>query len=187
MTKPVLVAYATKHGSTEQVAAAVATRLRAAGLDVDLRHASTVRTLEPYRGVVLGAPIYTGRWHRDAVAFLKRHRNELTQIPVAVFALGPRSLDPADISESKSQLLIALAKVPSVRPYPVAVFGGVVDPAKLSFPFSRMRASDARDWDAIDGFGDHCARAYDAATAPSDPARARSEQARHGSTTAASA
>jgi hypothetical protein len=31
----------------------------------------------------------------------------------------------------------------------MAVFGGVVDPTKLHFPFSRMPQSDARDWDAI--------------------------------------
>jgi menaquinone-dependent protoporphyrinogen oxidase len=159
--EPVLVAYATKHGSTEQVAAAVAARLRAARLEVDLRHVQAVPELGRYRGVVLGAPIYMGKWHGEALAFLKRHRNELAQIPVAVFALGPRSLDPAEVAESKSHLLTALAKVPAVRPYPLAVFGGVIDPTKLSFPFSRLRASDARDWDAIDAFGDHCARAYD--------------------------
>jgi hypothetical protein len=31
----------------------------------------------------------------------------------------------------------------------VAVFGGAIDPARLRFPFNRMPASDARDWDAI--------------------------------------
>ena len=159
--KPVLVAYATKHGSTEQVAVAVAARLRAAGLDVELRHVQTVHELDRYRGVVVGAPIYTGRWHRDAVSFLKRHRDGLTQMPLAVFALGPRSLEPADVADSKRQLLTALAKVPALQPYPIAVFGGVVDPTKLSFPFSHMPASDARDWDAVDAYGDHCARAYD--------------------------
>jgi menaquinone-dependent protoporphyrinogen oxidase len=173
--KPVLVAYATKHGSTEQVAVAVAARLRAGQLDVEVRHAQTVHELGAYRGVVLGAPIYMGKWHRDAVAFLRRHRNELTQVPVAVFALGPRSLEPADVAESKSQLLTALAKVPAVRPYPLAVFGGVIDPAKLSFPFSRMPASDARDWDAVDAFGDQCARAYDYGKAAVDSRDLRNE------------
>jgi menaquinone-dependent protoporphyrinogen oxidase len=155
--EPVLVAYATKHGSTQQVAVAVAARLRAAGLDVDLRQAQTVREVAGYRGVIVGAPVYTGRWHGDALAFLKRHANELRQVPVAVFALGPRSLEPADVAESKAQLLAALAKVPSVRPWPIAVFGGVIDPAKLRFPFNRMPASDARDWTAIAVWADEVA------------------------------
>jgi hypothetical protein len=31
----------------------------------------------------------------------------------------------------------------------VAIFGGVVDPSKLHFPFSHLPQTDARDWDAI--------------------------------------
>jgi Flavodoxin domain len=31
----------------------------------------------------------------------------------------------------------------------VAIFGDVVDPAKLGFAFKRLSAPDARDWDAI--------------------------------------
>ena len=36
----------------------------------------------------------------------------------------------------------------------MAIFGGVVDPAKLHFPFSHMDATDARDWDAIHTWAD---------------------------------
>jgi menaquinone-dependent protoporphyrinogen oxidase len=41
---------------------------------------------EPVAGyglAVLGAPLYSGRWHRDAHRFLKRHRQELAGVPVA--------------------------------------------------------------------------------------------------------
>jgi menaquinone-dependent protoporphyrinogen oxidase len=158
--KPILVAYATKHGSTEQVAASVAARLRSDGLDVELRRAETVRDLEPYAGVVLGAPLYTGRWLRPAIRFLKRHRRRLSELPLAVFALGPRTLDPADTASSRAQLSSSLAKVPELQPYELAIFGGVIDPRKLTFPLSRMQQSDARDWDAIDLFARECGRPY---------------------------
>ena len=36
-----------------------------------------------------------------------------------------------------------------VEPVSVAIFGGAVDPARLRFPFRRMPATDARDWEAI--------------------------------------
>ena len=39
----------------------------------------------------------------------------------------------------------------------VAIFGGVVDPRKLSFPFNHMPASDARDWEAIHAWTDEVA------------------------------
>jgi hypothetical protein len=47
---------------------------------------------------------------------------------------------------------IRRSEVPAVEPAPIAIFGGVVDPSKLRFPFKHMPASDARDWQAIAGF-----------------------------------
>jgi len=85
----ILVAFATKNGSTEEVAAAIAGSLRDSGCDVDLRRAREVT--KPVAGwdlVVLGAPIYSGRWHRDAHRFLKRHRNEFGRVPVGRVARG---------------------------------------------------------------------------------------------------
>ena len=154
VTLPLLVAYASKHGSTQEVPEAIARRLGESGLEVELRCAADVADLTPYDGVVLGGALYFGRWHRDAVRFLAKHRLELAERPPAVFALGPKTADAQGLAESRAQLDKALAKVPEVEPRSVAVFGGVVDPAKLRFPLSRLPASDARDWDAIDEWVD---------------------------------
>ena len=98
---------------------------------------------------MLGGALYMGRWHADARDFLRRHRRLLAALRLAVFAMGPRTLAESDVEESHEQLDNALAMVPELEPVSVAIFGGVVDPAKLRFPFNRMPASDARDWDAI--------------------------------------
>jgi menaquinone-dependent protoporphyrinogen oxidase len=156
----VLVAYASKRGSTQEVAEAVAATLREHGLSVDLQPASAVRTLAPYEGVVLGGALYTGRWHSDARAFLQQHRHVLTTKPVAVFAMGPRTLDDHEVAASRIQLDKALAKTPRVTPTSVAIFGGVVDPAQLRFPFNRIPASDARDWDAIESWAAEVAASF---------------------------
>lgn len=161
MTAPVLVAYATKHGSTREVATVVAARFRDQGIEVELQDASDVRDLTGYSGIVLGGALYAGRLHRDAQAFLSRHRAALAVLPVAVFALGPKTLEPADLASARAQLAKALGRTPDVHPHEVAVFGGVIDPKTLPFPFNRMRASDARDWDEIDVFAFRCAEAYD--------------------------
>lgn len=150
MTSSILIAYATKHGSTREVAEAVAATLHAQGLDVETLPAAQVDDPSRYDAVVLGGSLYTGRWHPDAVDFLKRHRPALETTPCAVFALGPRTEAAAEVAESRGQLDRALAKVPSVVPASVAVFGGAVDPRKLRFPFNRMSASDARDWEEIE-------------------------------------
>jgi menaquinone-dependent protoporphyrinogen oxidase len=144
-----LVAYATKHGSTEEVAESIAEALAASGHEVDVRAAADVRDLGGYDGVILGGALYMGRWHGDAVGFLERHRRALATIPVAVFAMGPQTLADADVAGARAQLDRALAKVTDVTPSAVAIFGGVIDPTTLRFPLSRMHASDARDWEAI--------------------------------------
>jgi menaquinone-dependent protoporphyrinogen oxidase len=149
MATDVLVAFATKHGSTQEVAEAVVEELQEQGLEVELRALDEVRDLEGYRSVVLGAPLYMGRWHQDARRFLKRHRRVLEELPFAVFALGPLKNTEAEIRSSLEQLDKALAAVPELRPATVKVFGGVVDPTQLRFPFNHMPSGDARDWDAI--------------------------------------
>ena len=101
----ILVAFATKAGSTEEVAAAIADALRKSGNIVDLRRARDVREPASRWGcIVLGAPIYSGRWHRDAHRFLKRHRGELERVPVAIFGMGPRSPEEEAWQRSRSQL-----------------------------------------------------------------------------------
>jgi menaquinone-dependent protoporphyrinogen oxidase len=54
----VLVAYASKHGSTAEIANAVAEALCAAGLRADCLEAVDVRGLESYDAVVLGSAVY---------------------------------------------------------------------------------------------------------------------------------
>jgi menaquinone-dependent protoporphyrinogen oxidase len=145
----ILVAYASKLGSTREVAEVIAGVLSAQGHDVVLSHVTDVHDLDSYGGVVVGGSIYVGQWHPDALEFLELNSGRLAERPLAVFAMGPRSLTDAAVAQSRAQLDSSLAKVPEVKPAIVAIFGGVVDPIKLSCPFNRLPASDARDWTAI--------------------------------------
>jgi menaquinone-dependent protoporphyrinogen oxidase len=149
MTTDVLIAYASKHGSTEQVARRIAEVVRAHGLTTKVEQAAAVTELDGVRAVVLGGSIYMGRWHRDANSFLQRHADALDEIPFAVFALGPGKNTEHDFEQSRHQLEHALAKEPELEPRAVAVFGGKIDPEHLRFPFNRMHAIDIRDWPTI--------------------------------------
>jgi menaquinone-dependent protoporphyrinogen oxidase len=155
MPTSVLVAYATRYGSTQEVAGAVAERLHESGLEADIQPLRKVRALEGYHAVVLGAPLFMFHWHKDALAFLSRHREALTRRPVAIFALGPFHDDEKEWQEVRSQLDKELAKFPWLSPVAQEVFGGKFDPAKLRFPLNllpalkKMPQSDIRDWAAI--------------------------------------
>lgn len=155
MSSLILVGYATRYGSTQEVAETVATTLRECGLEVDVQPLRKVATLAKYSGVVLGAPLFMFHWHKDAHGFLSRHRRDLLERSVAVFVLGPVH-DPHDEKEweaSRSQLDQELAKHPWFKPIALEMFGGKYDPAKLGFLLSKMAgkepASDIRDWTAI--------------------------------------
>ena len=155
MSTSVLVGYATRYGSTQEVAEAVAATLRECGLEVDLQPLQEVRSLAGYDAAVVGASLYMYRWHKDARRFLSRHRQALTERPVAVFALGPTH-DPHDEEEwrdSRAQLDKALTKFPWLTPVALELFGGKYDPARLRFPINLLAgkepATDIRDWTAI--------------------------------------
>jgi menaquinone-dependent protoporphyrinogen oxidase len=150
-----LVAYGSKHGSTREVATAIAADLRAAGHDVDLLSAGAAAVAGPtgYDSVVLGGSLYLGRWHPDSCTFVRRHHDALVHLPLAVFALGPRTLEAKAVADSRRQLDAALARL-DVEPQLVTIFGGVIEPEKLHFPFSRIQRIDARDWRAIDAWSE---------------------------------
>jgi menaquinone-dependent protoporphyrinogen oxidase len=155
MPVKVLVAYASRYGSTQEVADAVAAELAERGLEVDVRRAKEVRGLDGYDGVVLGAPLVMHHWHKDAVRFLWRHREALLGLPGAVFALGPvkEPRDEQEWQDSRAQLDDELAKTAWFEPVAVEILGGKFDPSLLRFPLNKFAgsapASDIRDWDAI--------------------------------------
>ena len=111
-TNSVLLAYATRFGSTQEVAETVAASLREAGLKVDLRLMRQVESLDQYEVVVLGAALYNAKWHADAHQFLAQHQEALRQRPVAIFTLGPLSNSAAAMRNSRRQLDRELVKYP---------------------------------------------------------------------------
>jgi menaquinone-dependent protoporphyrinogen oxidase len=169
MASTVLIAYATKHDSTHQVAEFLATILRQSGLVVDVRAAADVEDVMPYEGVVLGGALYMGRWHRDARRMLREHRAGLHDRPLFVFAMGPVALDEESVASARRQLEHALSRVPDVHPADVAIFGGVVHPDELGFPLNRMAESDARDPAAITAWAGEIARTLTARELPAAP------------------
>jgi menaquinone-dependent protoporphyrinogen oxidase len=157
METKVLVAYASSYGSTQEIAEVISKTLRSQGLAVDLQPIRKVRTLEGYSAVVLGAPLYMFRLHKEALRFLSQHREILADhLPLAIFAGGPFGQgDGNEWQEVRAKLDLELAKFPWLTPVSVEIVGGKFDPAKLRFPYNlipalkKMPASDLRDWVAI--------------------------------------
>ncbi|MTE14272.1 flavodoxin domain-containing protein [Nocardia aurantiaca] len=178
----ILVAYATRYGATREIADHLATTLRESGLEVDCRAMRELRTIDDYRGIILGAPFYYGRWPRPARRFLNRFGPVLAQRDIALFAIG--QIDPSQSeSDTRSQLDRLLDRYAWLAPFSVALFGGRWNPAALrgldrwmlklpGSPLHVLPASDLRNWDAISGWATDVAAALNARTAQPYPSTA---------------
>lgn len=164
----VLVAYASKRGSTAEIAEAVAAALAESGLEVDCDEAAGVKSLEPYDAVVLGSAVYIKRWRGDSRRFLRRHRRALAKLPFWVFSSGPVG-DPAEDRPEWTEppKIVAAAERLGARGH--VVFGGRL-PADPKGKIERAMVigvpaefRDRRDWDEIRAWAKTVARELSAA------------------------
>jgi menaquinone-dependent protoporphyrinogen oxidase len=148
----VLVAYASKHGSTEEIAEAIAARLRDEGLESDCRDAGDVETLDGYGAVVLGSAVYMKRWRREAKRFLHRHRGALGELPLWVFSSG--YVGEGERSPEWEEPASVVATVEELGARAHVVFGGRVPQdgglmAKAMAKNTPPESADRRDWEQI--------------------------------------
>ncbi len=159
MDTQILVAYATKHGATAEIAEKVGQVLRQAGLRTDVLPAQRVDDLAPYKAVILGSAIYMGQWRKEAATFLRTNEKALTERPVWLFSSGPTGEgDPIQLLKGwrlpKAQQPVA----DRIHPRDIAVFGGALNPNKMNliekWMIKNVKASlgDFRNWDAIDAW-----------------------------------
>lgn len=185
----ILVAYASRHGSTRAIAERIADRLRAAGLEAEARSAADVRDASAYGAFVIGSAAYMFHWLKEATSFVRRHQSVLVTRPVWLFSSGPLGTDAVD--EQGRDVLVATVpkEFPElralVRPRGDRVFFGAWDagarPATLSeqlvlrMPAARksLPAGDFRDWPAIDAWADSIAAELGATGVTADTAEAR--------------
>jgi menaquinone-dependent protoporphyrinogen oxidase len=153
----VLIAYATRCGSTGGVAEAIGETLRRAGAPVDVRLIGDVNDLGPYRSVVVGSAVRMGRWLPEAVDFVEKHRDRLGRVPTAYFVVCASMKE--DTPENRGKVFAYLDPVrkgaPQIHTANTGLFAGAVDFSKLSFIYrSALKAKgstegDFRNWGAI--------------------------------------
>ena len=154
MVEKTLIAYASKCGSTGEVAKAIAKVLCDQGVDVDVRLAKEVTSLDAYNRVIIGSAVRMGRWLPDATNFVKAQQARLAQLPTAIFSV--HGLNLGDDEESRQARATYTAPVRQlITPHAEAFFAGKMELARLSF-LARMiskvmkaQDQDLRDWDAI--------------------------------------
>jgi menaquinone-dependent protoporphyrinogen oxidase len=153
----VLVAYASKYGSTKGVADLIVAALRDDGIGAELLRTDSADSVASYDAVVLGSPLFNQRWLPEADEFVRRNLNALAQRPVWLFSVG-------SFGDSKRIIGRLMRREPrniralqdAVQPRDYRVFAGVID--RRRWPaYSRLlyhafggRLGDNRDWRDIE-------------------------------------
>ncbi len=154
MPKKVLVAYATRAGSTAEIARLIGETLAAHGAAVDVLPLKSVTGLADYQAVVIGSAIRFGGWLPEAVKFVEQNREVLGQRPLAIFAAHILNMEGDETSRQNRHLYLEPVRK-LVTPRAEALFAGVGDPTKVSFVerqlYKVVKApqGDFRSWQAI--------------------------------------
>ena len=159
----VLVAYASKHGATKEMAERISESLRSAGLQADARAVGEVGDLGAYEGFVVGSAAHKGHWMKDAGAVVRGQQHLLAQRPVWLFTSGPLGTEATNAKGEDLRVAAEPKELPelkeAIHPREHRVFFGALDPGELSFTERSLRKlpparailpeGDFRDWDEI--------------------------------------
>ena len=149
-TKPILVTYATRYGSTEEVAETIASTLREAGLEVELQPMRAVKSAGfLWRCCAGSGDLRRALAPRGAPIPVTTSGSPQSVCPVAIFTLGPVNTSAGAMKNSHRQLDKELARYPWLKLVALEIFVGKYDPSKLGFFEKLLPASDHRNWEAI--------------------------------------
>lgn len=162
MSDRILVAYTTAAGSTGEVAEAIGQEISNWNGAADVVRTKDVTDLSPYRAVVVGSGIRAGKVYKDTLAFLERHQDTLSEMPVAYFVVCLTMQEDTEENRCEVETYVdqMRQKAPRVQPVDVGLFAGRLDHQTISLPMrlilKAMKAEegDYRDWDKIQAWVD---------------------------------
>lgn len=148
----VLVAAASRHGATAEIADAIGRTLAQCEVEAVVARAEDVRGVAAHRAVVLGSAVYMGSWLEPARRLVEEHGAELAARPTWLFSSGPVGSPPRPAPDEAVRIDEIAARA-GAREH--RVFPGRIDRSLLGFAeravLAAVRAADGdyRDWDEI--------------------------------------
>ncbi len=152
----VLVAVASQHGATREIADMIGATIAGRGIKTDICEVEDVATLEGYDAFVVGSAVYMGGWIKSARAFVLQHAEELAARPTWLFSSGPVGDPPRPDSGTAVKIDDLVA---SVHAREHRVFSGRLEMGRLGLVQRTVARAvhvaegDYRDWDEIEEWG----------------------------------
>jgi menaquinone-dependent protoporphyrinogen oxidase len=149
----ILVAAASRYGSTLEIAARIGQVLNEGAHHVDVAPVEEITDLVGYDAVVVGSAVYAGRWIRPAREFVDGHAEILSARPLWLFSSGPVGDPPMPEGD------VAPDPVPDLAPLGARdhhIFAGKLDRSRLHLGDRAVAAAlrapegDFRDWEEIE-------------------------------------
>jgi menaquinone-dependent protoporphyrinogen oxidase len=157
----ILVAYASKHGSTQGIAERIAEKLRQLGIQAEARPVEEVSDPGSYQALVIGSAIYYGSWLKEATEWVRRNWAVEASLPMWLFSSG---LLGTEVQDTEPQPKEMAEFREAIAPRDQRIFFGALDSSRLSFAERMMvkavraPAGDFRDWQAIEDWAASIAR-----------------------------
>lgn len=154
MAGRVLVCYATRYGSTADIAREIGEELKNSGFLVDVNNILEIEDIGPYDAIVIGSPLYMGKWLVEARDFVQRFKHLLNQRTVFVFTAGYSLKDLVRENIKSAEEALDTIRL-DINPSDAAFFAGMVNPDIMSVQdaaitrMGRVDAGDFRDWSKI--------------------------------------
>tara|TARA_A100001037_G_scaffold46277_1_gene37607 strand:+ start:1446 stop:1952 length:507 start_codon:yes stop_codon:yes gene_type:complete len=156
----VLVAFATRFGSTREIASAIARELNTAGFDAIATEATSSIDATNYDALVIGSPIYGRKWLATAGLFATINSERISGRPVALFSVGTLGVkNQAAAKQEHEDFVGDLREVaPKLNVVSDDVFNGYFERANLPWylrlidRFAPTPEGDHRDWQAIESW-----------------------------------
>lgn len=160
MSNRILVTYASRTGSTAEVAEAIGRTLSDGGAQVDVIPMQDVKDLSLYQAVVAGSAIRGSKWLPEAMQFVQTHRSVLAQKRTAMFTVCI-AMAMKNAANYRSGLMNWMVPARTlVKPLREGLFAGRLDFSKipwnkdgillrLSVVLGIFPRGDHRDWNAI--------------------------------------
>lgn len=153
----VLVAYATRFGSTREIAAAIVHELNSAGLDAQAAEASSALSPDEYDAFVIGSPLYGGKWMGIAGMFAAITSDRIDGKPVALFSIGTLRVvnEEAGNTEHREFMASLIEVAPNLNVVSDVLFNGYFERDNLPWylrivdRFAPTPQGDHRDWSVI--------------------------------------
>jgi menaquinone-dependent protoporphyrinogen oxidase len=157
MDKRFLIAYASKAGSTAEVAARMGEILAKRGVKVDVLPVGKATDLSPYQGVMVGSAIRMGKLLPEALSFIEKNQVVLQKKTFDMF-LVCMTLEK-DTPENRETVSAYLDPVRAlVKPASEGMFAGVMNPSKVGLidraiiAMLKTPVGDFRKWDQIEAW-----------------------------------